>query len=114
MPREQPDFSIKQDSLFPSILVRLTSKDQPDGIDLTDAQSVNFIMAEDFETPKVNAPVTVRDAVHGEVEYFWVAGDTDTFGMFKVEFAVDWGTGPEYFPNPGFKVIEIERRLPTA
>jgi len=80
-------------------------------IDLTGA-SVKLHMKSVDNTLKINASMTITDAINGIVQYDWQAGDTDTVGTYFVEFQVTYSDGAiETFPNNGNKIVSVVREL---
>lgn len=99
-----PDLTVKTGDTHPPITATLT--DSAGAVDLTTADSVRFVMKSGATV--VEGACTVTNAVAGEVEYDWAAGDTDVAGTYEVEFEVTWNVGEiETFPNDGYKEIEL-------
>jgi len=94
-------FYIKQGDMHPPVLATLKDADQVP-INLV-GTSVKFIT--NFG---VDAPVSLLVGT-GEVQYDWVAGDTDVPpGIYDGEFEIDWGgsLGKQTVPNDGhIKVV---------
>ncbi len=106
-------YEIKRNDRRPFWRVRLTANDQP--VDLTGAFAVRFTM-KSGATIKVNkAPMVIVDALIGEVEYRWAAGDTNTADTYTAEVEVDWGTATDSstqsFPSTGYFTIKINEDL---
>jgi hypothetical protein len=84
---------------------------------LTGATGVTFRMRHRDEdpsnTPKVEAAGTFPDAAAGEMQYQWVAGDTDTPGTYFAEWTVDWSGEDETFPTHFADVVLVEARVAT-
>jgi BppU N-terminal domain len=65
-------------------------------------------------TLKVDAEATVIDGTAGIVEYSWTAQDTDTAGIFDIEWEVTYPDGDnseQTFPNRGFDRVIIDPDL---
>lgn len=64
-------------------------------INLTTATHVRFhLVFADTGVTKVNAEaVVVGPLTNGDVKYQWVAGDTDTSGVFKREWEITFADG---------------------
>lgn len=91
------DFYIKTNDLLP--YYRATFYDSAGRLDLTGC-AVKATMVDDDRVKKVDGVVaTVTDATKGEVEYRWVAGDTDTAGDYYIEFEVTSGGKPFTMPS---------------
>jgi hypothetical protein len=61
---------------------------------------------------KINEAMTITDADNGVVQYDWQTGDTDTVGIYYVEFQVTYSDSSiETFPNSGNEVVSVVRQL---
>ena len=47
----------------------------------------------------------------GVVEYTWLAGDTDDWGLFRGLFVVTFPEGEATFPSDGYVEISIQRDI---
>ncbi len=65
-----------------------------DSADFSGRTRTSFTVA----TPKVHATANIDDAANGIMSYGWVAGDTDTDGLFRGEFEVTSGSEIRTFP----------------
>jgi len=86
------------------------------GVDLTGA-TVAMLMRDDTNGEiKVDlGAATITDAATGTVSYAWQAGDTDTAGMFYVEWVVTFGDGTKRsLPVQGFDRVLIFGDLDDA
>ena len=104
--------SIKRGDRRPTMTATLTSGGTP--VNFTGASAVKFIMTpENGSTPKVNAPAAFDpDLTSGRVSYSWGATDTDTVGVFRAEWEVDWGGGvKQTFPAHGYVYVEVVQDL---
>lgn len=103
-------FNIKQNDTSPSL--QATLKDASlNPINLAGA-SVQFHMKGIDGSLKVNAAMTVVDAVNGVIQYDWQDGDTDTVGSYYAEFEVTYTDDTvETFPNNTNKTIKVVRGL---
>lgn len=103
-------FHIKQNDTSPAIKHQLLDE-EGSPIDLTGA-SVSFHMVDSDGSVKVNTSASIDNAGNGEVSYSWSAGDTDTEGVYKAEWEVDFGNGSiESFPNSSDFIVDIENEL---
>lgn len=100
---------IKQNDLLPRLAFTLYDVDVP--VDLTLATEVSLVIR-GLDGIKVQAPVTLADQsvleTRGMGHYDWVAGDTDTVGIYKAEVRVVWpGDLPQTFPAGGYFTVKI-------
>lgn len=99
------DLTMKAGDTWPALVTTLEDSAGP--LDLTTATGVTMRMA----SPTVsmtNLSCTITDAANGVVSYQWQAGDTDTPGTYKAEFAVSFGGGTiQTAPNDAYKEIVI-------
>lgn len=102
------DWVTKVGDTEPPLEVTLTDGDY-EPKDLTNAQGVDFHMADPHEsTAKVDAAAAIDDAANGAVSYSWADPDTDTAGEYEGEFEVTWADGDdETFPKAGYLDIKI-------
>jgi len=78
---------IKQGDTYPFQQRLLYDDSSP--VDLTDADSVNLRLRLDGATSyKVDKPCVIVDAMLGTVLYFPDTSDTDTPGMYEMEFRI--------------------------
>lgn len=97
---------MKQNDLKPYLVLKLLDGDVV--ADLTTALAVRFLMRSPDGSLKVNAPMTVTDAVEGLVTYVWQLGDTNTLSNYKAEVEVMWpGSKPQTFPNNTYFVVAV-------
>lgn len=102
------DFTIKQNDTRPYLVAAL--QDNNAAINLTSATSVKFIMRQQgsIGAPKISSAATFLDRPTGQVQYAWVASNTDTVGDFNGEFEITWNDGGiETVPNDGYFTISI-------
>ena len=101
---------IKQGALSPSIQIGLTNNDGT-SIDLSDAVSITFTMvSRETELAIIDtAAMDVDNAAQGLISYQWIAGDTDTVGIYDAEVKVNWPDDdtPEYFPHNDHITVRI-------
>jgi hypothetical protein len=103
-------FTVKQNDTSPSIQVTL--KDADSTVVSLEGATVRFIMKLVSGETKVDANMDIVDAANGLVQYDWVAGDTDTVGIYYAEFSVTFvGGSIETFPNSANEAISVVRRL---
>lgn len=119
------DFEIKAHDRLPSIRAQLLNAEDESPIDLTNAQSVSFIMTTAVgAVPKINAlavietdntavpPITPKDGI---VRYDWAAVDTALPGEFLGEWEVTWVGGKQQsFPTGSYHSISILADLDGA
>lgn len=90
-------------------IVLLTILDQyGDPLDLSTAlaNSLKFSMI-DYQTKRVQLSnetarsfqTDTNEATLGQIAYQWQSGDTDRCGLYRGYFTVDFGTGPQTFPQ---------------
>lgn len=110
------DFSIKAHDLMPSIQVGLSVGGQP--LDLSAATGVRFIMKATGGAGAVTvaaAATIVAPPSAGNVRYDWVAGDTDTPGLYQGEWEITWpGPKKQTAPTTTYHSIEILADLDDA
>lgn len=105
------DFKIKRNDTSPEFVVDLTAAGV--AADLSDALSATFHMSKST-LPKVSAAAVIEDQeLHlGRVKYVWVDEDTDTVGVYKAEFEIDFGGGViQTYPNDGYLYVQVVRDL---
>jgi hypothetical protein len=79
-------------------------------INLTGA-TVTFRMVEYFQKTFVavnSLSAMILDAINGKVRYQWTTGDTATPGLYLAWFVVNWGGGPQHFPQDDSLIIKID------
>lgn len=108
------DMWVKRNDILPPVTATLTDV-QGDPVDLTDAQSVFFIMRHmrpPYE-PVINAEAQIvgADPNEGKVSYQWQAEDTATAGGYWCEWEVQFPDGKATFPNDGYNTIAIVEDL---
>lgn len=107
-------FMIKQNDTLPVLRAYFTDADG-NYVDLTAASGVTFRMRMFGSAElKVEAAATVLDplpeaAETFQVQYAWVAGDTDTPGTFEAEWEVAYPVGSHKLtmPNDGYQLVII-------
>lgn len=100
-------YTIKRHDLYPPIEATL---EQADGvpINLRKATQVRFMMLDEDDNLKVDAPVQIIDAARGVVLYDWQAGDTDTSGTYRAEFEITFEDGRILtVPNDDYIIIIV-------
>ncbi len=104
------DFSIKQNDLLP-VLEAILQDVNKNPVDLGPASGIVFHLREEGDASlKIESGVVTVDAnpETGKVTYDWVAGDTDTNGLFLGEFEVTWaGAKKQTFPSVGYISVKI-------
>lgn len=109
-------FVIKQGDTRPTYVVQLRENigqtdERP--IDLTNAQSVSFIMKKQNASPTAGFDVKgtcsfLGARTSGTVEYIWGATDTAVIADYDVEFEITWAPGAiETVPNKGYFAISV-------
>ncbi len=89
-------------------------------VNLTGASIVCTMKQAGGSGPKINRQntgIAITDAVNGQFEYRWQAGETDTPGVYQIEFEVTPQTGGKFtMPNPeqGLAQVEIVDSLDTV
>jgi len=103
-------FNLKQNDTSPSILVTLQDALR-NPINITGA-TVRLYMKSVDGFLKIDAPMTINDALGGVCQYDWQAGDTDTVGTYYIEFEVTYSDlSVETFPNNGSEAVKVVRSL---
>jgi hypothetical protein len=107
-------FTIKRNDLLPIYRAQLLQGDPETGdslpVDLTEADSVKFIMSlasGGTGVAKVSSPATIDDPANGIVSYTWTGSDTSLEGTFNVEFEVLFATKPQTFPADGYLTVKV-------
>lgn len=85
------DFTIGQGARRPTIPAQLTESGQP--INLTGASSVTLRALLPDGTTAITGTCTIDAASTGEVSYAWAANDTDTPGLYRLQFVITWSAG---------------------
>jgi hypothetical protein len=76
-------------------------------VDLTGCR-VDFCMAPLGRTAVIDRKAHIQDAATGEVWQVWAPGETDTAGVYRAEFQVQYSDGrKETFPNDGYISVRI-------
>ena len=103
-------FFIKRNDTSP--IFRAILKDGDDVVvDVTGA-TVRFHMFDEDKVSKVDAAAVVNIGTAGDVQYEWIADDTDTAGFFDSEFEVTFSGGRiETFPNYAYQRVHIYEDL---
>ena len=103
-------FYIKRNDTSP--VFRVILKDGDDAVVNVDGAAVRFHMFDQAGVLKVDADAVINSGTAGDVQYEWIAADTDTIGFFDSEFEVTFSTGRiETFPNYGFQRVHIHGDL---
>jgi hypothetical protein len=112
------DFEIKAHDRLPSFRVQLmTDEDQPQIVDLTNAQSAKFIMTRTVGGAIVISAAAVIEtpATLGILRYDWLAVDTAVPGEFLGEWEVTWvGGKKQTFPTGTYHSIAVLADLDGA
>lgn len=86
------DLTIKRGDTRPVLGAQLTDNASP--LNLTTATAVKMLMRLPAgPSPKVEAACTITNASTGTITYTWQTGDTDTVGLYNVEFEITWNDG---------------------
>lgn len=103
-------FYIKQNDTSPSILAELKDANNTP-VNLTSATVKIF--AKSIEgTLKIDESVDIINGSLGTIRYDWQTGDTDTVGIYSVEFQVTYTDGAiETFPNTGSIALVVTKEL---
>lgn len=104
------DFHLKAGDLLPAITAALKDGDG-NAIDLTGA-TVTFRMRKRGATAlTIDAAASVVSAAAGAVRYDWLAGDTDTHGVYDAEFRCELVDGRQTVPNDRYITVRIQSAL---
>ena len=61
---------------------------------------------------KVDQPATIVTATDGRVRYAWGAADTDTVGLYQVEWEINYGTGvTQTVPGSDYQYVNVTQDL---
>lgn len=103
--------NIKQDDTQPAMKVRLKdSAGNP--VNLTGATVQVAIQHYSQPAIKVNRDAYIADAAAGEVWLIWQPEETETPGLYRIEFRVVYQDGNrETFPNDGYLLVNILERI---
>jgi hypothetical protein len=108
---EQEPFKIKQGATSPNYEAQLrqdVGQMNERAIDLTNADTVFFVMRSLDGDAVIDSEVLITDTENGWVAYDWTAGDTDEKGRYKVEFRIEWTNGKiEKVPNDTYREMFI-------
>ena len=104
----KPEFFIKQYDNEPPLDVALED-DFGHPINLEGASVTFYMRSRTTKQVKINGgPVTVLYPIRGEVRYQFRSVDTNTPGIYEVEFRVlDVVNGIQRFPNNGYILIHV-------
>jgi len=105
-------FYIKQGNLAPAIQATLIGTNGT-AEDLTSATSVTLrARRTDRADFLINAEATIDDAVTGLVSYQFSGTETDSAGVFALEWVKDVGLATEEtYPNVAYDALYIEKGL---
>jgi len=103
--------NIKQDDTQPAMKVRLKdSAGNP--ANLTGATVRVAIQHYSRPAIKFNRAAHIADAITGEVWLVWQPEETETPGLYRIEFRVTYQDGNrETFPNDGYLLVNILERI---
>lgn len=106
--------TLNRGDLFPPLKSTLQKQNETTGlweaIDLTTASTVKMFMV--CGPVEIEGTCNVVSAAKGEVEYPWVAGDTETAGKYSVQFEITWAnTKTQTVPNGGYGTVTIQPDL---
>src|SRR5438552_3641811 len=114
------DLVIKRHDTFPAIKATLEQTNVETGakepINLTTALKVTLILKpQSGGAATTEGTCTITSAALGKVEYPLKAKDTETAGIFNLEFEIEWAAGSyETVPNEGYREVEIQADLGVA
>jgi hypothetical protein len=80
-----------------------------DALDLSEYDSVDFIMVDQNETVITNSPATFTDKTNGEVTYNFTADDVSNSGQFKAYFSLKTGGIKKLASPTDYFIINITR-----
>lgn len=104
------DFTIAQGTTQPSLRATLTDIDGTlIPLDTDPAPLIRFVMRQrGYPLAKVDAVAQITGPLTSEVEYLWVAGDTDQPGLYLSYWLVTYGDGSSIrVPNDEFDTIAV-------
>lgn len=103
---------IKQHDTLPNL--RAINIQWGDGTDMVFAagDAAQFIMKDLAGNPVATSGAVTLDTGQNSLTYAWVAGDTDTAGIFLAEIEVTFSAGGKAtIPNDGYYQIKIDADL---
>lgn len=88
---------LKRDDLQPYYFVQVRDGND-DPVDITGATIYCTMRSENGfkEINRQTAGITITDAVDGAFQYAWQSGDTDTPGLYDIEFEIDPPAGGKF------------------
>lgn len=98
------EFTFKTGNTFPNIETKLTANGTK--IDLTNAEHVKMVMKKGATRKELEC-IIKTPKTEGEVERDWVAEDTETAGLWEVEWVIHY-TGGEIQACPSATYDSIE------
>lgn len=111
-----PDLIVKRFDTYPPVTAVLSDVNGP--IDLTAASSVKFIMKGQQQSTVVTGTCAISSPANaGQVQYFWVSGNTSVADTYGVEFEITWQAGgKQTVPNSSVQnpTIEVDSDLNAA
>lgn len=111
-------YEVKRNDLEP-IHPTLIDKTTGGAVDLTDVAEVWMHMRQLKGTKVVHIECVVDDEAQAMLTVNWADGDTDTAGMYQVEFEAIWKSGATVtkrrtIPNSGYKELLVWEDLGEA
>jgi hypothetical protein len=105
---------LKKNDLQPYYYAQVKDSDNT-VVDLTNCTAVFTMKNIDSDAIKVNRQsVNITDATNGKFEYRWSGTDTDTVGIYYVEFEVTSASGKFTLPADGKAIVTIKDSLDTT
>jgi len=103
--------TIKQDDTQPAMKVRLKNA-SGNAVNLTGASVQVAIQHYSQPDIKFLRDAYTQDAITGEVWLVWQPEETETPGLYQIEFRVTYQDGNrETFPNDGYLLVNILERI---
>lgn len=100
---------MKVGDTLPNLRAKLLDDGNPFNLDGYDVDV--RISRSDADSTIVDTDATIDISNRGIVEYSWQGGDTDTDGVYLVEFVADDGGSTITFPNQGYAKVYIQGGL---
>lgn len=105
---------LKVNDLQPYYYARLKDVDGDD-VDLSGASIVFSMKNIDSDTLKIDraSASLTNDGTDGKFHYEWQSGDTDTAGIYRIEFEISVSGGKFTVPPDGKAIVVIRSSLDT-
>lgn len=100
-------YAIKKGALSPPLRATLVDANG-EPIPLDAATAVVLVIRPSGGGEAVRRTCTILDPeTAGRVEYQWVTADTQTAGLFNIEFEIAWGAATQTVPNDSYEELVV-------